>query len=206
MVRRLPGERRLSHDVAMSASNDSALPTRPSRIGRAVAAPVYWAIGHRLPWSPRPGGAVARRIRGVLARHMLDACGVDVNIEKGARFGSGKGVRVGDRSALGLDCLVIGPLVVGDDVMMGPRCCMLGSSHNTASTDVPMNQQGFLPDQAVVIEDDVWIGANVTVLPGRTVGRGSIVGAGSVVTRDVPAFSVVGGNPAQVVGSRTVGC
>jgi maltose O-acetyltransferase len=187
----------------MSASNDSASPTRHRKIRRALSAAVYWAVGHRLPWSPRPGGAVARRVRGALARHMLDECGVDVNIEKGARFGSGKGVRVGNRSALGLDCLVIGPLVVGDDVMMGPRCCMLGSSHNTASTGVPMNQQGFLPDRAVVIEDDVWIGANVTVLPGRTIGRGSIVGAGSVITRDVPAYSVVGGNPAQVVASRT---
>jgi maltose O-acetyltransferase len=202
-VRRLPGRRRLTHDGAMSASNAPALPTPHRRIGRALAAPVYWSIGHRLPWSPRPGGAIARRIRGALARRMLDECGVEVNIEKGARFGSGKGVRVGNRSALGLDCLVIGPLVVGDDVMMGPRCCMLGSSHATASTDVPMNQQGFLPDQAVVIEDDVWIGANVTVLPGRTIGRGSIVGAGAVVTRDVPPYSVVGGNPAQVVASRT---
>jgi maltose O-acetyltransferase len=187
----------------MSATSPAVQGSSTSRIGRALAAPIYWMVGHRLPWSPRPGGGLARRVRGGLARHMFDECGVDVNIEKGARFGSGKGVRVGDRSALGLDCLVIGPLVVGSDVMMGPRCCMLGSSHNTESTTVPMNQQGFLPDRAVVIEDDVWIGANVTVLPGRTIGRGSIVGAGSVVTRDVPPYSVVGGNPARVVASRS---
>jgi maltose O-acetyltransferase len=53
-----------------------------------------------------------------------------------------------------------------------------------------------------VIEDDVWVGANVTVLPGRVIGTGSIVGAGSVVTRDVPPWSVVGGNPARVLGTR----
>jgi acetyltransferase-like isoleucine patch superfamily enzyme len=65
-----------------------------------------------------------------------------------------------------------------------------------------MNTQGFLPDLPVVIEDDVWVGANVTILPGRRIGQGSIVGAGSVVTRDVPAYAIVGGNPAVVVGSR----
>ena len=167
-----------------------------------VAASLYWWLGHRLPWSPRPGGRLAMRIRGALARRMLDECGRDVNIEKGAWFGSGKGVRVGDRSAIGLDCLVIGPLSIGRNVMMGPRCCILGSSHETASVNLPMNQQGFSPDRVVIIEDDVWIGANVTILPGRRIGRGSIVGAGSVVTHDVAPFTVVGGNPAQVIGSR----
>lgn len=169
---------------------------------RYAAALVYWGVGHRLPWSPRPGGAAARRIRGFLAARMLDSCGVDVNVERGARFGSGRGVELGDRSSLGLDCLVIGPLRVGKDVMMGPRCMILASRHATGRVDVPMSTQGFLPDRAVVIEDDVWLGAGVTVLPGRVIGTGSIVGAGSVVTRDVPAWSVVGGNPARVLGTR----
>lgn len=133
---------------------------------------------------------------------MLDRCGVDVNIERGAWFGSGKGIEVGDRSDLGLDCLVIGALQVGDDVMMGPRCVILAGRHATGSVDRPMNTQGFLPDRPVVIEDDVWIGAGTTVLPGRRIGRGSIVGAGSVVTRDVEPWTIVGGNPAQVIGRR----
>ena len=54
----------------------------------------------------------------------------------------------------------------------------------------------------IIIEDDVWIGARVIILPGRRIGRGSIVGAGSVITKDVEPFSIVGGNPAQVVGWR----
>ena len=169
---------------------------------RYAAAALYWGIARHLPWSPRPGGSAARRIRAALARRMLDACGRGVNVEHGAWFGSGRGIELGDRSDLGMDCLVIGPLRVGRDVMMGPRCVILASRHATGRTDVPMNQQGFLPDRAVVIEDDVWLGANVTVLPGRVIGTGSIVGAGSVVTRDVPPWSVVGGNPARVLGTR----
>nr|WP_231134366.1 DapH/DapD/GlmU-related protein [Motilibacter deserti] len=65
-----------------------------------------------------------------------------------------------------------------------------------------MNQQGFVDDRPVVIEDDVWIGANVVILPGRTISTGSIVGAGSVVTKDVPPRTVVAGNPAVVVKNR----
>ena len=169
---------------------------------RYAAAIVYWGFARHLPWSPRPGGRVARRLRGALAARMLDACGRDVNVEHGAWFGSGRGIELGDRSDIGMDCLVIGPLRIGRDVMMGPRCTILASRHATGRVDLPMNQQGFLPDRAVVIEDDVWLGANVTVLPGRVIGTGSIVGAGSVVTRDVPPWSVVGGNPARVLGTR----
>jgi len=172
---------------------------------RAVAAAAYFAVARHLPWSPRPGGTAARKIRGTLAHWMLDSCGVDVNIERGAWFGSGKGVVVGDRSDIGMDALVIGPVTIGKDVMMGPRCILVASQHETSSVDVPMNQQGFRPDRRIVIEDDVWIGAGSTILPGRRIGTGSIVGAGAVVVTDVPPYTVVAGNPARVVKQRRPG-
>lgn len=174
----------------------------PPTLERNAAALVYWGFARHLPWSPRPGGRLARRVRGALARRMLDKCGKDVNVERGAWFGSGRGIELGDRSDLGLDSLVIGPVRIGRDVMMGPRCVILASRHATTSTDVPMNHQGFLPDLLVTIEDDVWIGANCTILPGRTIGTGSIVGAGSVVSKDVEPWTVVGGNPARPIASR----
>ncbi len=65
-----------------------------------------------------------------------------------------------------------------------------------------MDQQGFAEEKPVVIEDDVWIGSRVTILPGVTIGRGSVVGAAAVVTKDVPPYSVVAGNPAKVVKTR----
>ena len=133
---------------------------------------------------------------------MLDHCGKDVNIEHGAWFGSGLGVSVGDRSAIGMDALVIGPLQIGADVMMGPRCILLASSHYVAESERPMARQGFAPDRPIIIDDDVWIGAGVVILPGRHIGRGSIVGAGAVVAHDVPDYAVVAGNPAQVVKYR----
>jgi maltose O-acetyltransferase len=172
-------------------------------LGRMTAVAAYLGLARHLPWSPRPGGAASRRIRGRLARLMLDECGEDVNVEHGAWFGSGRGIRLGDRSDIGMDALVIGPLHIGRDVMMGPRCILLASSHAFGSVDVPMNRQGFLDDRPIVIEDDVWVGAGSIVLPGVRIGTGSIVGAGSVVTRDVPPRTVVAGNPARAVRSRS---
>lgn len=169
---------------------------------RYPAAVVYWLVGHHLPWSARPGGQVARRFRGLLARQMLDRCGTNVDVNRGAWFGSGKGVELGDRSGIGLDCLIMGPVTIGDDVMMGPRCVILAQNHETSSVAEPMNAQGFQEERRVVIGDDVWIGAGATILPGRAIGSGSIVAAGSVVTRDVPPMAVVGGNPARVISYR----
>ena len=68
-----------------------------------------------------------------------------------------------------------------------------------------MWKQGFTPPRAVIIEDDVWIGARVTILPGVHIGKGSVLGAGSVITSDVPPYAVVGGNPARVLKYRNNG-
>lgn len=176
-----------------------------ARAARRLAVAGYLVLGRHLPWSPRPGGGVARQIRAQLARRMLDTCGDEVNIEHGAWFGSGRGISVGDRSAIGLDALVIGPVTIGRDVMMGPRCVLLSTNHEFGSTDVPMNAQGFQADRPIVIEDDVWIGAGTTILPGCHIGRGSIVGAGSVVTHSIDPWSVVGGNPARLLRRRRGG-
>ena len=195
----------MSEGAAPQEASPAAGNAGVRRAQRLAAAAAYLGVGRHLPWSPRPGGGIARRARALTARWMLDECGADVNIEHGAWFGSGKGVRVGDRSDIGMDALVIGPVHIGADVMMGPRCILLASAHETRRVDVPMNRQGFREDRPIVIEDDVWIGAGCIVLPGRRIGTGSIVGAGSVVVSDVPPWTVVAGNPARIVKRRRSG-
>ena len=177
----------------------------PSRTGnplRPVAALLFWTVGRNLPWSPRPLGGIAKQLRGILASAMIDDCGVNVNVERGAWFGSGRGISLGDNSAIGLDCLLIGPVDIGRNVMMGPRCVLLASRHSTGDVTRPMNSQGFEEDARISIGDDVWIGANVTILPGKSIGTGVIVGAGSVVTHDIPDFEIWAGNPARRIRSR----
>lgn len=115
----------------------------------------------------------------------------------------GEGLVLGDNSNIGPYSFVgcSGFVSIGSNVMMGPRVNLLAEQHNTADTERPMNGQG-VTRSSLTIADDCWIGANSTILPGVSIGEGSIVGAGSVVTRDVPPFSVVVGSPARVVRSR----
>jgi maltose O-acetyltransferase len=138
-----------------------------------------------------------------VCRHMFATCGKNVNVEHGALINSGRDISIGDNSGIGLDCFVSGPLTIGRNVIMGPNCTFLSMNRDTSRTDIPMIEQPLLPPLAPVIEDDVWIGANVTVLPGRRVGRGSIVAAGSVVSRDVEPYTVVAGNPARAIKRRS---
>ena len=122
--------------------------------------------------------------------------------ESGANFGTGKGICLGDNSSLGINCKVRGPLVIGKDVMMGPNCIIITSNHCSSDTSVHMFEQGYDEPKQVTINDDCWIGTNVVILPGVTIGQGSIIGAGAVVTKDVPPYSIVGGVPAKVIKSR----
>ncbi len=176
--------------------------TRPKRLSDVVRYVLYYAIAARLPRSYAPGGAAATVARRWLAAPLLKEAGREVNIEAGANFGSGSALVLGDRSGLGIDADIHGPVTIGSDVMMGPRCTILTRNHRIDRVDVPMNRQGFGDYHPVVIEDDVWIGANVTIMPGVRVGTGSVLAAGSVVVHDVPAYSIVGGVPARVLKTR----
>lgn len=86
--------------------------------------------------------------------------------------------------------------------MMGPDVVILLHNHRFDRTDVPMRFQEFSESEPVIIDDDVWIGCRVTILPGVRIGKGAIIGAASVVTKDVPEYAIVGGNPAKVIKMR----
>lgn len=92
-------------------------------------------------------------------------------------------------------------LEIGDKVLIAGGCLICGVAHGTERTDVAMRDQ---PARAakIVIESDVWIGMGAIVLPGVTIGTGSVIGAGSVVTRDIPAYSVAYGTPCRVMRNR----
>ena len=92
---------------------------------------------------------------------------------------------------------------IGRNCMIGPYCYITDANHGRA-TGVPVKEQKMEP-QPVVIEDDVWLGAGVVVLPGVRLGRGCVIGAGAVVTHDVPADAVFAGVPAARIGSRSAG-
>ena len=92
---------------------------------------------------------------------------------------------------------------MGNYVLIGPGCVIAPANHAFDRTDIPIRHQGFLPSRGgVVIEDDVWIGANSTLLDGTYIGHGAIVAAGSVVNGRIEPLTIVGGIPAKKIGER----
>lgn len=172
------------------------------RFRQAVCLALYLTVTRWLPSSTMPLGWLWQAARAATARPLLDHAGRHINIEHGAYFGRGKGVSLGDRSGVGVNCRLHGPVTIGHHVMMGPDVVVISTNHRFDDPTTPMIDQGHAGAREVVIEDDVWIGTRAIILPGVRVGRGSIIGAGSVVTKDVPSGSVVGGNPARVLRSR----
>ena len=86
--------------------------------------------------------------------------------------------------------------------MMGPECFFLARNHEFQRTDIPMIEQGFQQKKQTIIKSDVWIGRNVLATPGRIIAEHSIVGAGCVLTKDFPPYSVIGGNPSKLLKTR----
>ncbi|MFZ3183196.1 MAG: acyltransferase [Pseudomonas sp.] len=116
---------------------------------------------------------------------------------------TGRNLVVGDDVDFATGVLVTtdGGVYIGKRVLIGYRTQVLSSNHAVPVKPARIFSAGHIK-APVRIEDDVWIGANCTILPGVTVGEGSIVAAGSVVTRDVPPFTYVGGVPAKVIKER----
>lgn len=149
-------------------------------------------------------GKMAMKIRRRCCKKMFASCGDELNVEQGAYFGSGKDVHVGTLVGIGKNftlhnCI----LTIDDHLMMGEDVMIVGGGHNFDDLDVPMGKQGAKEKTELHIAGDVWIGARAIILPGcKRIGHGAIIGAGSVVTKDVPDYAIVGGNPAKVIRFR----
>lgn len=172
-------------------------------------------------WMPTPLGMGLRLLAW---RWLFRQCG-------SVRFGTGlslvgcRGMQLGNGVRLGRGCVVTatnGELVLGDNVAIspfahvgadagrieigrqtaiGPGTVIRAANHRIARQDIPMMQQGHVPGR-IVIEEDVWIGANCVITPDVRIGRGAVVGAGAVVTRNVAPCSIVGGVPAKLIAMR----
>ena len=110
-------------------------------------------------------------------------------------------VVIGDYTRIGLHCTVIGPVTIGNNVNLAQGITVSALNHNFEDTRLRIDEQGVNTSE-IVIDDDVWIGANAVITAGVHIGRHSVVAAGAVVTKDVPEYSVVGGVPAKVI--RTI--
>lgn len=140
------------------------------------------------------GGAEARLTLGL--RNIFYP-GCVVRIEKGY-------METGDEVSFGPGCHIYEPragLEIGHHCMIGGGTLISGVEHGYSRRDIPMRYQ-ITDNKPVRIEDDVWIGMGVKLLPGITIGKGAIIGAGSVVTRSIPSYSIAMGSPCRVVRER----
>ncbi len=170
-----------------------------SKCVRLLALVLYYGCARHLPASYNPFGlGIGRRLRAALCRRIFLRYGRGAGVERGVYFGIGNHIAVGAYSGIGIDARLHGPgnITVGDHMMFAPDVVIVTGNHRFGDVGEPIQGQGG--DVApVVIEDDVWIGIRVTILPGVTIGRGSVIGAGAVVTKDIPPFAIVGGCSGQ---------
>ena len=133
-----------------------------------------------------------------LLAQVIGSVGEGVDIRPPLRVDYGHNITIGDGSWVnfGLTALDVAPIVIGQDVLIGPNCSLYTAIHPTEPGPRRAKWESAAP---ITLGDNVWLGGSVVVCPGVTIGENSIIGAGAVVTRDIPANSIAVGNPARVI-------
>jgi acetyltransferase-like isoleucine patch superfamily enzyme len=143
------------------------------------------------------------RMRAWWMPRFLAHLGSDTILQHGLRVITPEKVSIGSHCNLGQGAFITGGggVRIGDWVGFGPDVKVWSVNHRFDDPDTPWQLQGWEAKE-VVIEDDVWLGANVFVMPGVIIHKGAIISAGTVVNKSIPAFALVAGNPGRVVGWR----
>ena len=152
-----------------------------------------------------PDGGKLSGMRMRFHRRRLKHMGERVTIASGARIFSPQDVTIGDDVGIGrgtmIDASDGGIIEIGSGIGIGPYCVLRAADHGFDDPNVPFRLQRHVPGR-IVIEDDVWLGSHVVVTRNVRIGRGAVIGAHSVVTKDVPPYAVAAGVPARVMSAR----
>lgn len=125
--------------------------------------------------------------------------GNNTTIEDFVTINNGVGdVKIGHSSRIGMGNTIIGPVHIGNSVILAQNVVASGLNHSYEDISVPIKNQS-VTTKLIVIDDETWIGANVTIVAGITIGKHCVIAAGSVVTKSIPDYSVVVGNPARII-------
>jgi acetyltransferase-like isoleucine patch superfamily enzyme len=156
-------------------------------------------IGYPFIIKKGKGAIIKRKARLDLIPTKKFLVGYRAIIEDYCIINNGMGdIIIGDKSSITSRVKLVGPVTIGNNVMIGSGAQVTGLTHNYENVDIPIKDQGVFPN-VTVIKDDVWIGGNSVIIQGITIGTHCIVASGSVVTKNVPDYCVVAGNPARVL-------
>lgn len=170
-------------------------------VPRGEARPRWWIRTFVNPFIHKKGKGVIirRRTRLDLLPFRKFSIGDGATIEDFSTLNNGMGdISIGSRAIIGIGNVVLGPATIGNNVIFAQHVGILAMNHGYKDLDIPIRDQKctFAP---IVIEDDCWIGSNAVVTSGVTIGKHSVIAAGSVVTKDVPPYCIAAGNPARVI-------
>lgn len=168
---------------------------------RSLLLILYYVFGSLLPDISFPGGRLFNAVRGFLLKKILPCYGSQNEFDSHVYIGKGDDVQIGSHCQVNQRSVLVN-VIIGDYVMIAPEVVFVSDFHQTESTEIPMALQGVIKFPPTVVDEDVWIGRRAIIMPGRRLGRGSIIGAGAVVTQDVPPYAVVGGVPAKIIKMR----
>ncbi|REG77489.1 acyltransferase [Algoriphagus antarcticus] len=110
-------------------------------------------------------------------------------------------INIGDNCSINRNCTIRGKVSIGNNCLIAPNVVIVGSNHLFEKKDLIKNQK--LSMEGIIIEDDVWIAANATILDGVKIGVGAVIAAGAVVNKNVENYQIVGGVPAKLISERT---
>ncbi len=165
-----------------------------------VAKIVYEVIAKYLPSSYEKWNHPSWVLRTWCMRRLLKKIGINSGVGRKAIVD--KNVCLGDNSGIGSNCELRGTVIIGNNVLMASDVVIYTVSHQFMEKSRLILEQGVTNEAPVIIDDDVWIGRRVMIMPGVTINKGAVIAAGAVVTKDVPPYALVGGVPAKVIKFR----
>jgi maltose O-acetyltransferase len=161
---------------------------------------LYYLLFSRLPNSWWPGGHLYNRLRTASLRGII-TMGKNNNVQRSVYVGNGNQIEIGSHCRIN-ELVRLDNVCIGNHVMIARESIILGKMHESIHTDIPMAAQGVKAVAKTYIEDDVWIGLRVIVMPGVRVCTGCIIAAGAVVTKDTEPWGIYGGVPAKLIKRR----
>lgn len=161
---------------------------------------IYYAFASRLPSSYFPGGSYFNSFRYFCLKQFIQI-GANSKVQNKVYLGNGENIVIGSCCQIN-EKVKLDNVIIGNYIMIAPGAVILGKMHESCRNDVPMVLQGEKKVEKTIIEDDVWIGTNVIIMPGLKIRKGCIIAAGAVLTKDTVEYGIYAGVPAKLIKAR----